>query len=774
MKIVFGFALILLLTIPSGRATEPVFYHDVDLRLTGALLSGDKPKDLVLYFGYRDGQWNKHVEGWAHVYWFQPGVQAPKDRYFNAMDHHGIVQESAEADGRIKLKLAMTIRDDPWVPGGPATYHLDLKRDGRNFTGTFTGTFKDQEVQGEVTGQMREKLWPSPVAGVKPFAPGEHPRIIFRKSDLPALRARMETTEGKAILARLKEQLGGGEAMPTQFQTATSAYGSKAVKLPVGAYTLQHGMGFGLLYQLTGDKKYADLARQCVDKAVVEKVRDRDPRYSWDRPGGKLRAGSSYAAIATAYDLCYDAWPEDYRRDLAKKIQDKIIRAQKPDNVEMGEADGEDPNEKAMAEPVNSDLVFNTLGGQHSPLSNHYGAWNGGGGTALLAILNDPGTDDGLCELAHRIFQRRAKRALEVGYGSAGFFFEGHHCGRLNSNTGLTSYLQALRVAEGKDFVANSPEATWLLTKWIYEIVRHEGHLVNLQRGMYAAPTFERNGLSSGGDFSQGFGITPDAHKPAVLWFYNHVISPGPNKDYDALLWPHRAVYAFVNWPIGLAETNPAVVLPKYLRDHKAGYYVFRSGWTETGDDVMATMYVHSMLPHTMTTGVRIPGAIFGHGVNGSFNALRAHDQVHADIENGAVCILRSGIQTFVADMSGLSGAPLVLIHVTGLPDVSAPPALRADDPLSALTGRFEAKRQRVVPPPKTELTVGIPDVPPDKVHQLDRSYYLAGCKFAVTSFQQGNAPKGEVAGEGDTARLILGKRTFAIVNDQVVLGCTE
>jgi hypothetical protein len=758
------------LTLPVAGAAEPVFYHDVDLRLTGALPGGDNPKDLVLYLGYRDGQWDKHAEGWAYIYWMRPGVLAPKDRYFNAMDHHGVVQQARAADGRITLTVAMTIRDDPWVAGGPATYTLDLKQDGLNFSGTFTGQFKEQHVQGDVAGRMRETLWPSPVAGVQRFAPGEHPRILFRKSDLPALRARMETPEGKEILARLREQLGGGEAMPTQFQTATAAYG-KSVRLPLGAYTLQHAMGFGLLYQLTGEQKYADLARQCVDKAVVEKVRDRDPRYSWDRPGGKLRAGSSYAAIATAYDLCYDAWPEEYRRGLAGKIQDKIIRAHKPDTVEMGQVVGEDPNEKAMAEPVNGDLVFNTLGGQHSPLSNHYGAWNGGGGTALLAILNDPGTDNELCELAHRIFQRRAKRALEVGYGSAAFFFEGHHCGRLSTNTGLSSYLQALRIAEGKDFIENSPEATWLLTKWIYEIVRYDSRLVNLQRGMYAAPTFERDGLSSGGDFSQGFGILPEAHKPAVLWFYNHVISPGPKKDYDALMWPHRAVYAFVNWPIGLREKHPAELLPKYLRDYKAGYYVFRSGWNQTGDDVVATMYVHSMLPHTMASGVRIPGAIFGHGVNGSFTPLRHHDTVFTDIENGAACILQSGTQMFVADMSGLSGAPLVLIQVTGLPDVSAPPKLDAADPLAILTGRFEPRRERVTPPPKSELTVGIPDVPPDKVHQLDRTYHFAGCKFVVTTFQKGNAPKGKLAGDGDAQHLVLGNRTLAVVNDKLLLG---
>src|SRR5436190_1829354 len=61
----------------------------------------------------------------------------------------------------------------------------------------------------------KEQPWPTPVAGWKAPAAGEHPRLFFRKADLPALKKRAETPEGKAILARLKVLLGGGEAMPT-------------------------------------------------------------------------------------------------------------------------------------------------------------------------------------------------------------------------------------------------------------------------------------------------------------------------------------------------------------------------------------------------------------------------------------------------------------------------------------------------------------------------------------------------------------------------------
>ena len=46
--------------------------------------------------------------------------------------------------------------------------------------------------------------WFVPVKGHTPPAPGEHPRLLFRKRDLPELRKRAATPEGQAILKRLR------------------------------------------------------------------------------------------------------------------------------------------------------------------------------------------------------------------------------------------------------------------------------------------------------------------------------------------------------------------------------------------------------------------------------------------------------------------------------------------------------------------------------------------------------------------------------------------
>src|ERR1051325_9156017 len=68
-------------------------------------------------------------------------------------------------------------------------------------------------------GNAQNAPWPAQVANYKAPEPGEHPRLLFRKSDLPALRERAKTPEGKAILDRFRKCLNGsdGETLPTSF-----------------------------------------------------------------------------------------------------------------------------------------------------------------------------------------------------------------------------------------------------------------------------------------------------------------------------------------------------------------------------------------------------------------------------------------------------------------------------------------------------------------------------------------------------------------------------
>ncbi len=731
---------------------EPRSWYDIDLRLDNALwLKGNSPvsrehqsADLLLHLGVRDGLWRKDVIGWAGEHRHEDGRITLQENQYNQMDHEAQVEATVRDDGTVELDVQLTANADPWIPGGNGRYTVRLRREGQVWTGSFEGMFRGRRVRGKATGKQMPYLWPRPVEGVRPAGANEHPRLLFRKSDLPALRARMQTPEGKRILARLKATLGGGQAMPDRYSRARRAYGHNE-RLPVGAYTLWHGMGFGFLYQLTGEKEYAELARKCVDKALAG-TRDRDPRYSWVRPGGKLRAGSSYAAIAMAYDLCYDAWDPAYRQKLARAIQDKVFLP--------GQAN---TRNKALKEPVDVGLVFRTGGGQHSPWSNHYGAWNGGGGSAILAILGDEGTDDRITQRCHRVFLRRAKRALRVGYGHSAWFYEGHHGGRLSSNTGLITYLIHLRVSQGLDLVQNCPEAKWLAGKHMFEIVRQNGRLLCPERGIYANGRFERGGMSTGGDFARGFGIAPEDQRPALKWFFNHVIEPGQDKTYDAIRYPHHAVFAFLYWPIDEPEKNPAEAVGKVLLDSEAGYSVLRSGWSGTEEDVVAAIHGGS-------------GMLLGMGLKERFQAAGGRPTRVQRLSRDT-WIIRYADQALVADMNGPAGAALTLVTIRDLDRVR----VGVKDPGRELTdeekaflkmledSQREKRRQRARQLPE--------DPPPPEANQaalVQRHRSLGDRRCVIQTVQRGPGPEIEIRQVDQTPRLRVGDLEIWIQDGKV------
>ena len=61
-----------------------------------------------------------------------------------------------------------------------------------------------------VAARHDDRPWWLPATDFQPLQPGEHPRLLFRKSNVELLRKKAQTPEGKAIIARLRTQLNGG------------------------------------------------------------------------------------------------------------------------------------------------------------------------------------------------------------------------------------------------------------------------------------------------------------------------------------------------------------------------------------------------------------------------------------------------------------------------------------------------------------------------------------------------------------------------------------
>lgn len=429
-----------------------------------------------------------------------------------------------------------------------------------------------------------------------------------------------------------------------------------------------------MLYQLTGDQKYADLARQCVDLAL-EGTRDRDNRYAFLYPGGALRAGPSLSAIAIAYDLCFDAWPAEYRQKVAREIQ----------NYTGGTGNKNDP----------LSLEKLAMGPRHRPGSNHWGPQVGGAGIAVLAIKGDTGTDPALLDRYLTSIRRNAVRNLTEGFGDGGYFYEHLGPSQIASDTAFMPYLMAERIAGGMDFISPRPNAQWVNLRWAMDLLPVNGRPEFPLRhpSSYGTGKFYecRDGLSRGGQFVQAFATAlDDRQRQALLWTYNNVVEPDPSKRTFDLLspYPHRAIFALTSWPIGLEPLNPAEVLPKARRDSRYDWFVFRNRWQDENDALV-----------TLLLGARNDGptspTIWALGMRAEFplrisGARAEHFESFKDGSGIVSTPLRGGSGSFAVDFTGRSGAPVLVVY-TGPGLAQNLPNLKGQNGATMTTSRINA-----------------------------------------------------------------------------------
>jgi hypothetical protein len=508
--------------------------------------------------------------------------------------------------------------------------------------------------------------WPADVPGFVKPAPGEHPRLLFRKADVPALRKKAETPEGKAVVARLRHVLGGnGETFPENVSPATKGYpggGYQTLSIAERGYlTIGHAAGYGLLYQLTGDKKYAALGRQAFEK-YMEGVRDVDSRYSFKGPNGELRAGSSWAVAGLGYDLCYDGWDAEFQKEVAKAF----LTVQ----IEQGGAG----------------IIKCATKPKYGPAKNHYGGI-AAASMAVMAVMNDPGTEGTNFEGLVPDMIQSTMKLLTGGFGDYGFYAEGHGPSHVSSDTGFMPMLQAWRTSMGKDFITPRPNAQWISLRWVMETVPVKGLPMYLNRqkaaGSYGDDNFWRGGWSHGGQFAQGFGTVEPKYVPAVLWTYQQVIEPAEiggywvprnmsipqqgwlkqgDRSYDSLVQPWHAVLSFVNWPVGVTPINPGTVLPHAVFDSNKGYTVFRNRWQDGEDIVITSLLGYG--PRDGYTPAGGPILAFAYGQKLTLGNLAAKAGKFTPTPAGGVTVADGGAGILGFDASGASGADALLVAV--------------------------------------------------------------------------------------------------------------
>ncbi len=644
------------------------------MNMQGALVGG-KPsygnRCMVVWVSADDGE---KIHSLSH------GLLSQKFRAYQRTPVKAASSEISMTRNRFEGKVVIPTMTLDMVP---CVYTYEFE--GRYLSNLIVGTYKatvsiegkeDQVVEGSFDGTWREGLdtlaapdnrpWYRELKGHDAPKAGEHPRLLFRRSDLGALRKKMETSEGKAILKRLGYLLDGkeGETMTKVFSDATHAYMgggySNSVLDKPGAYTIGHAAGYGLLYQLTQKDKYAEFGKICFEKAL-EGQRDRDDRYSFRKPGGALRAGPSIGWYAVAYDLLYDALDEKTRKKFTLALAEYS---------EGGKKDKEEDEEDSGKAIDLESLARGTM----PPSSNHFGMQVGGASLALLAVTGEKWVDQDKIDTLLKVARSSMIRNLSQGFGDGGFFAEGDGTGSMSSQIAFISAMQAWKNVAGIDFVnVERSNARMMTLKWIYQTVIRNGRPDFWPiRGSYGHNVWARSGQSGAGYFAVGFaGVQPD-EKSALKWYYQQFLAESDAQaghPYDtASKYPQFAVSAFVNWPTDVKARNPAEVLPHCFRDSHWGFYAWRNRWKDGKDTVITllTERTSGYMAAKPDKALRI-NTMGKHISWGSVKSGRVRHWSHTPQGDTSSLTVANGT-AFGVDFTGRSGADVLLV-TTGKAD---------------------------------------------------------------------------------------------------------
>ncbi len=571
--LICGFISLLVFVASSGA-------QDANVVLTlegGVATSSGDGRELMLEFPLRDGQWPE--KGWGWSFGLNRG-------------HHDahITKNTVDGDTRV-LTVDVKVRRDYWAGGGKGRYTLRLPAglgDGElkgSYTGMYTAmdlprpdaprrdrrkkaTSKDnlppelrkmlekdgklrKKEQEEATGREIETWkrsgavriavnapWPGKVEGFTPPKAGEHPRLVFRRSDLERFKqGAAKTPEGRAMLQQFWDVLEkkGLEGNPK--------------------FNSWPAVGYGFAYQMTGDKAYAETARRIIQKVSID-----------SRPGGQdIHHGPALMGLALAFDLCYDAWDEDFRTACIDEL------------------------EQRMLECATGTYGGRTMGGFNpNPWSNHNGIRAGAYGLAALALIGETNSAGETIDNAPMLADHAAREVrtyLQKGLGGGAYCMEGMFYKGMTMRRGLMQFMWAYRTAAGKRI--DSPGiGDWLLA----------GHFLEAAPGRtFVQPKkFDGTGSSMTIDddnmpdllWTLGLQTVPADMMPGVKQLLEHNVGLQGDKTYG-IDWSVHAPFVMASYPFDVAARPPAENFRWMSPDPFHGHYVFRPELRDENDILM-------------------------------------------------------------------------------------------------------------------------------------------------------------------------------------------
>jgi hypothetical protein len=398
--------------------------------------------DLELELECTKGKWQENF--WAYAV------------NHNRADHPGRILALKTSGDTAVLDIELELRADRWSQPGKASYRVELRREGRSYLGVYTGIFLDRKVSGKASGKIGDRWW-LPEDDFKICEAAEHPRLVFRKSELGEIRSRSRTPEGRAVVSRMLEVLGARADRPKLRSYAAA--------------------GYGFAYQLTGEVQYADRARRLLEEEVLT---------NFEGLVQDIHYGPYLLGVTLAFDFCYDAWDKEFRKVIVGWLTQRLRE------LATGMVDG-----KSME------------GFNPNPWSNHNAIRMAAAGTAALAILREDGTDTEYLEELIHFAARDIRRHFRYGLGETGWFMEGDFYKKMTWNAGPGYFAQAYHKVTGGDLLAGRIGALTILGEWM-EIPPLEG-----------APAIRVGDSQTSGLWPTGLVTVPREYRPAARWLYD-------------------------------------------------------------------------------------------------------------------------------------------------------------------------------------------------------------------------------------------------------------
>ena len=497
----------------------------LNLRHGVSKLWDEKPvyQDMTLDLVCHAGKCDSEIWGYA-------------PRFNKDVEHQGEITVTP-TDNSWNLAVKLHIRSHPSNPQlEPAYYNLEIIPYQGKLIGSYVGKYQKRQLAGKVKGS-KSKLQSVSLDNHQPIQPQEHPRLIFRKQELPLLRKKAQTPYGKAIISRLEKAL--------KEKIYYEAY------VPNGGY---HATGHCFLSLLRDEPESAAIAWEIVEQSLKQ-------------PGKRfLEHAPIVAGVAMAYDLCYSMWDESQRRKITRWLANQAVKLTKGDTPRRG--------------------------WNNNPWSNWYARARGASGLAALAVLYEPEeylpnhqffpNPDEAWRLT-KISERGVIRYLNRAIGDRAFGTEGDLYTTEPWVLTIMPFIQAYRNVLGVDL---APDKTkWMLPSYILRSVATD-------QG-FAAPTYGRHRLRANHSlFPVGLPIVNDEFLPAVMGFYDRNLGlNGDNTFGIGKLLPYEAIFALVGYRDGIKFQNPEPLWGKVLIDKQKGFYSFRNQWQDQ-DDLVASIYL--------------------------------------------------------------------------------------------------------------------------------------------------------------------------------------